>query len=444
MRIIGQKFLILSLVVGPLFGFSDVASFIATVLMVITGIPLTPVKVFMLLAFTKALVLSFAYRAGLGLQSLAEAKVSLSRIQAFLTLPNLPQFRESSNTQQECFGHQSVGAQPTSTSEVEVRYSRGIRRQKRNRDTMQSNLNTFDVANEDLHKNCIVANLKITMGQDRNIIDDVSFKVPQKGLVVLTGPVGSGKSTILAAINGEVATSAGSVICPGTIEHVSQTSWIFSGTILENILFGKGYDEERLSAVIDACAMTRDLEIFPDGPQTIVGEHGAVLSGGQQSRVSLARAVYADAAVYLLDDPLSAVDTNVAEHIFDKCICGLLATKTRLLVTHRTSHMQAADEIVLLSKGQVLANGGYAEMVETGLLDRALKDYENSPDYETLECKPARLFGAGVATGLEIPDEDRQIGTLSLTHYWQYFRAGQSTLSIVGLVLVFFITQGER
>ena len=194
----------------------------------------------------------------------------------------------------------------------------------------------------------------------------------------ITGPVGSGKSTLLSAIAGEVSGISGTVTCQGTVVYVPQTPWIFSGTIRENILFGQPYDEQKYTRAIEACALTQDIQQFPDRDQTVVGERGEVLSGGQQARVSLARAVYADADIYLLDDPLSAVDFKVGQHIFNKCIKDLLGDKIRVITSHQEQHMKEADEVIVLCKGRVLEKGSFPDLQEKGILSSAV-----DPLYQT-------------------------------------------------------------
>ena len=269
-------------------------------------------------------------------------------------------------------------------------------------------------------------------------------------LVVLTGPVGSGKSSLIAAINREVAVTEGKIFCAGTIAYVSQTPWVFAGTIRENILFGEDYDKDRFEAVVKVCALKTDLEMFPDGELTIVGEKGAVLSGGQRARVSLARAVYIDADLYIMDDPLSAVDAKVSQYIFEECICGLLSAKTRLLVTHQTNHMEKADQIIVLSHGAVLTRGSFVKIKETGVLDTdADSPVTETPDSrkETNEERDKKTSSPALTkrmeTGLEVPEEDRSIGTVTLQLYWDYFRAGQPAVALMGLVVVFLLAQCE-
>jgi ATP-binding cassette subfamily C (CFTR/MRP) protein 4 len=156
----------------------------------------------------------------------------------------------------------------------------------------------------------------------------------EKGTVVgVCGPVGAGKSTLLNAILGEIAPMSSGTVSrrkrPYSIAYASQTSWIMSGTIKENVLFGKEYDKDWFGKVVSACSLDKDLANMPDREETFIGERGVTLSGGQRARLALARAVYHDADMYLLDDPLSAVDPKVGKHIFDACIRGLLKQKVK-------------------------------------------------------------------------------------------------------------------
>lgn len=134
----------------------------------------------------------------------------------------------------------------------------------------------------------------------------------------------------------------------GRISYASQEPWVFAATVRQNILFGNPYDKDRYDEVVKACALEKDFLQFPRGDLSIVGDKGASLSGGQKARINLARAVYRDADIYLLDDPLSAVDVHVAKQLYDKCINGYLVGKTRILVTHQVQLLKDADHIVIL------------------------------------------------------------------------------------------------
>lgn len=180
------------------------------------------------------------------------------------------------------------------------------------------------------------------------------------------GSVGSGKSSLVSAFLGEMEKTSGRVNTYGSIAYVAQQAWIQNATLKDNILFGKPFDKRNYERIIEACALKPDFEMLPAGDQTEIGEKGINLSGGQKQRVSLARAVYADSDIYFLDDPLSAVDSHVGKHIFEKVIGpqGLLKNKTRVLVTHGITYLPQVDGIVVLKNGEVSEMGTYKELLD--------------------------------------------------------------------------------
>uniref|UniRef100_A0A8D2LSJ7 Cystic fibrosis transmembrane conductance regulator n=1 Tax=Varanus komodoensis TaxID=61221 RepID=A0A8D2LSJ7_VARKO len=181
-------------------------------------------------------------------------------------------------------------------------------------------------------------------------LQNISFTVRPGELLIVIGPVGAGKSSLLSAILGELSPNKGFIDVRGRIAYVSQQPWVFSGTVRNNILFGKEYHKEKYEKVLRACALKKDMELLKDGDLTMIGDRGATLSGGQKARVNLARAVYQDADIYLLDDPLSAVDAEVSRHLFEKCICQALHKKLCILVTHQLQYLQAANQILILKE----------------------------------------------------------------------------------------------
>uniref|UniRef100_A0A4W5L8M2 ABC-type glutathione-S-conjugate transporter n=1 Tax=Hucho hucho TaxID=62062 RepID=A0A4W5L8M2_9TELE len=193
----------------------------------------------------------------------------------------------------------------------------------------------------------------------------INVRVPQGSLVAVVGHVGSGKSSLLSAMLGETEKRNGSVSIKGSVAYVPQQAWIQNATVQDNVMFGREKQKTWYQRVLDACALLPDLEILPAGDSTEIGEKGLNLSGGQKQRVSLARAVYRKADVYLLDDPLSAVDAHVGQHIFDKVIGpkGVLRDKTRVLVTHGMSFLPQADLILVLVDGEITESGSYQELL---------------------------------------------------------------------------------
>lgn len=169
----------------------------------------------------------------------------------------------------------------------------------------------------------VIDNAAFTWDKDENqtpTLHNINMRVKAGSLVAVVGTVGSGKSSLISAILGEMIKLRGQVVSKGKIAYVSQQAWIRNSTLKDNILFGQNLNDRKYNKIIDGCALKPDLDILPAGDQTEIGEKGVNLSGGQKQRVSLARATYADADVYLLDDPLSAVDSHVGKHIFDNIL----------------------------------------------------------------------------------------------------------------------------
>nr|XP_057941813.1 ATP-binding cassette sub-family C member 4-like isoform X2 [Doryrhamphus excisus] len=198
---------------------------------------------------------------------------------------------------------------------------------------------------------------------DAPSLQDITLTVKSQQLLAIIGPVGAGKSTLLSAILGELPHESGTMTVRGQVNYASQQPWVFPGTIRSNILFGRVLNQQKYEQVLRACALKKDLELFPEGDQTLIGDKGGTLSGGQRARINLARAVYEEADIYLLDDPLSAVDAEVGKYLFEACICGLLKNKCRILVTHQLQHLRAADQIM----GHIMAQGTYSELQSSGL-----------------------------------------------------------------------------
>uniref|UniRef100_A0A672ZF74 ATP-binding cassette, sub-family C (CFTR/MRP), member 10 n=1 Tax=Sphaeramia orbicularis TaxID=375764 RepID=A0A672ZF74_9TELE len=278
-----------------------VISILTFVTYVLLGHQLTAAKVFTTLALVGMLIIplnSFPWV----LNGILEAKVSLERIQRFFKLSN---------------------------QDLQAYYALG------------SNARTHFTVTE---------NMKFNL--------DLGFE--QGSLVVVVGKVGCGKSSLLAALTGELNRQGGLVFVADReagFGLASQEPWIQHASVRDNILFGKDYDPTFYQAVIEACALLDDLNVLPNGDKTEVGENGVTLSGGQKARLALARAVYMDKDIYLLDDPLAAVDTDVAEHLMQKCIMELLKEKTRILCTHRIEFVNKADMVVLMENGTIIRTG---------------------------------------------------------------------------------------
>ncbi|WJX71039.1 Multidrug resistance-associated protein 7 [Trifolium repens] len=191
----------------------------------------------------------------------------------------------------------------------------------------------------------------------------INLEVRHGQKVAICGEVGSGKSTLLATILGEVPNTKGTIDVHGKFAYVSQTAWIQTGTIRENILFGSEFDDQRYQETLQRSSLIKDLELLPYGDLTEIGERGVNLSGGQKQRIQLARALYENADLYLLDDPFSAVDAQTAKSLFHEYIMEGLKGKTVLLVTHQVDFLPAFDTVLLMSDGVILKAGPYHHLM---------------------------------------------------------------------------------
>ncbi|VDN89059.1 unnamed protein product [Brugia pahangi] len=208
--------------------------------------------------------------------------------------------------------------------------------------------------------------LSWNVGGLETVLEIDYLTIPKRSLIAVVGRVGSGKSSLLSAILGEMEKLKGCIGVSGQIAIVSQEPWIQNSNLRDNVLFGKQFDQKYYDKIMEACALVKDLAILPNGDATEIGEKGINLSGGQKARVALARAVYQNRDNYLLDDPLSAVDSHVGKHIFEKVIGhnGLLRHKTRILVTNNLVHLNKVDIIAYMQDGKLAAFGPYKQLLE--------------------------------------------------------------------------------
>ncbi|NXC45150.1 MRP3 protein, partial [Penelope pileata] len=254
------------------------------------------------------------------------------------------------------------------------------------------------LSHDELDPNCVetkviapgyaisVKNATFSWGKElKPSLKAINLLVPSGALVAIVGHVGCGKSSLVSALLGEMEKLEGEVAVKGSIAYVPQQAWIQNATLKDNILFGQAPNEQKYQNVLEACALKTDLEVLPGGDQTEIGEKGINLSGGQRQRVSLARAAFSNADIYLLDDPLSAVDSHVAKHIFDKVIGpdGVLKGKTRILVTHGIGFLPQVDHIVVLTDGKISEMGSYQDLLKQNkAFAEFLRNYALDEDIE--------------------------------------------------------------
>lgn len=283
---------------------------------------------------------------------------------------------------------------------------------------------------------------------DEMTLSDVNLSINSPSVTAIIGKVGSGKSSIIQAILNELPLQSGSINVSGKISFASQEAWLFSSSVKQNILFGLPLNKNRYNSVIKTCCLTRDFELWPDGDETIVGERGMSLSGGQKARINLARTVYREADIYLLDDQLSAVDSHVQRYIFDNCIKNFLKDKIVILVTHQLQYLQSVDQIMLLDSGKVQSVGTFKSLKESGLdFTKFLPENDETIDEEKFQRSISvqsqksddKLEKKEIETKKKVENtEKRAVGSIGWQIYDAYFRATGGYL-ILSFIMVFFV-----
>ncbi|XP_004519652.1 multidrug resistance-associated protein 4 [Ceratitis capitata] len=351
---------------------------------------------------------------------------------------------------------------------------------------------THKKANNNGDTNAIVlkqVNANWDLTKPQHTLQDISLKIKRGQLCAVIGPVGAGKSSLLQLLLAELPITDGEVVMHGELSYAAQEPWLFTGTVRNNILFGEPYDRKRYHEVTKCCALSTDFQQLSNGDKTIVGERGASLSGGQRARISLARAVYKPASIYLLDDPLSAVDAHVGRHLFDEVIGphGRLATEkaTRVLITHQVHFLTEADWIVIVENGRISRQGTYEELSNSDLdfaklLERIKEEEDNVESenesvvshetiYEDEEIpyidgvrdgyQPLRRASANhdgsltrksaslaLSSEQDLSDdsglaEDQAKGGVSGRVWWEYFRAGSGVCGLIFMTAVMLLSQ---
>ncbi|KAI8925141.1 hypothetical protein BC831DRAFT_281279 [Entophlyctis helioformis] len=282
-------------------------------------------------------------------------------------------------------------------------------------------------------------------------LEDLNLSIPRGSLVAVVGSVGSGKSSFLSALIGGMRKTAGSSSVFGSIAYCAQEPWILTGTVEENIVFSDESVRPNIAKAVSASCLEHDLELLPNGLGTQIGEKGINLSGGQKARVALARAIARDADIYLLDDPIAALDAHVGKKVFDEAICGTLKSKTVVLVTHQLHLLPKVDFVVVLDNGRVAETGTFKDLmaVPESALSGIMKDYhfddeeaedseedkeEAKEDDEIIKAIKAYEDEAAIA-------EDRREGVVTFETFRSYFlAAGKAFFGI--LITLFLISMG--
>lgn len=320
---------------------------------------------------------------------------------------------------------------------------------------------------EDVTKNGPASNLStanLLVNESTTVLDKVhsqlgplNISIPKGSLVAIVGPVGSGKSSLLNAIVGEMKYISGKVILGGSLGYSPQQSWIQNKNVKDNILFGRPFDEDRYTEVLRACALEKDLQSLPDGDLTEIGEKGVNISGGQKQRISLARIIYSQNDIVLLDDPLSAVDAHVGKHIFDHCINGLLKYKTRVLVTHQLHLLPQVDYIIVMENMKLSMQGTMSELLKyESSFATLMKDHGRLQNDEAEKNKVEEKQKENVIASSEKPlprngkakklvtVEERLTGAVAWSVYQSYIEWGGGASFIGSILVLMALYNGAR
>ncbi|XP_049853309.1 probable multidrug resistance-associated protein lethal(2)03659 isoform X1 [Schistocerca gregaria] len=433
-----------------------ISIFLTILAYVLLGYEITAEKVFVMTSYYNILRQTMTVFFPQGISQVAEGMVSIKRLQKFLlyeeTTIHQPKMRMSVKTDEN---HKDT--LPVKTKQVADGVEGNgvaldcIKSQNEMNDKSCEKVNSAPSGGIILEK----ATAKWTSAANENTLTDISLSLHPGQLIAIIGPVGAGKTSLLHVILRELELSSGTLKVNGSVSYASQEPWMFAGSVRQNILFGQPYVRERYNHVVNVCALKRDFQLLPYGDKTIVGERGVSLSGGQRARVNLARAIYKNADIYLLDDPLSAVDTHVGKHLFEDCITEHLKDKARILVTHQLQYLKHVDKIVILNNGQIEAMGTYSELQASGLdFASLLKETENEPEEDQLSDdisslkSIARLSLGSVNSVDETKQQEpvevaemRTSGRVGGHVYKGYFSAGGNCCVIFTMFFMFFLAQ---
>lgn len=401
-----------------------VSIFVSLVGFALLGNIVTAEKAFVITAYYNILRQTMTVFFPQGIGQLAETLVSIQRIQKYMLYQE-----QSDNSMEKSVSHDENDIVLTEKSTVDIEDKKPLDDEKRySAHLSEAGINVKNVT------------ARWDVENSENTLENVNLLVQPGTLACIIGPVGSGKSSLMQAILGELKINSGTIDVNGVISYASQEAWLFSGTVRSNILFGQPMNKERYNKVVRKCALERDFALFPNGDKTIVGERGVSLSGGQKARINLARACYRKAGIYLLDDPLSAVDTHVGKHLFDQCLRDLLRDKIVILVTHQLQYLQHVDQIVILNHGRVEGVGSYDSLRETGLDFAKLLADQNKDDQDndgsmhksrsnsklnrrSSEASTTSLDEKGNENAIQV-DEKSAEGAIGMSLYSKYFKAG--------------------
>ncbi|XP_034175482.2 putative multidrug resistance-associated protein lethal(2)03659 isoform X2 [Osmia lignaria lignaria] len=437
--VIGAMSLIRGIIMSFIMFTTRMALFITIIAYILYGRKITAEKVFMLQAYYNILRQTMTVYFPQGITQMAELMVSIRRLQRFMLHEEMDIKKEKNEDYNETSKDEEKNKNDVNSVDNEVSGAKPV------------NEDDSIISIKD-------ASAKWVSYEQEDTLKNLTVKVKRGELIAVVGQVGSGKSSLLNLILKELPASSGSIEVNGKIAYASQEPWLFAGSVRQNILFGRQMDQHRYDRVIRVCQLKRDFTLFPYGDKTIVGERGISLSGGQRARINLARAVYAEADAYLLDDPLSAVDAHVGKHMFEECIEKYLRGKTRIVVTHQLQYLRNVDRIIVLKDGDIEAEGNYDELAAMGIdfgrlmekqpLDEEEKRTASGPPSRSTSRNASISSLSSLKSSIGEKDdpvevaETRSKGRVSGKVYSGYFRAAGNWCVIIVVALLCVMAQG--
>ncbi|GBB94362.1 hypothetical protein RclHR1_02340019 [Rhizophagus clarus] len=395
--------------------------------------------------------------------SLTDASVSLKRIQELLLaeqLDSLPKINPDSDSALKVVDGEFIWESAPPEKLLNDKQKKNKKKQKKSKESTKVENNEKNhlkevndkKVNENMKENNNNEETSDSAEQIENStstpysqLRNINLSIPRGSLVAVVGSVGSGKSSLLSALVGEMKKVHGEIEFGGSVGYCPQSAWIQNATLRDNITFGMPFDEEKYRQVIKDCCLEPDLAVLPDGDMTEIGEKGINLSGGQKQRVSVARAVYYNADIVLLDDPLSAVDAHVGNYLIANCIQGSLKGKTRILVTHHLHILPHVDYVICMGNGEVVEQGTYGELMKAGkAFAKLIEEYGETEeevegnDINKDEIEKEKGKAVGKSSKALMITEERSTGSVDNDVYFAYVRAAGGYI-LFPLLLFFLI-----
>ncbi|KAK0161584.1 hypothetical protein PV327_010040 [Microctonus hyperodae] len=453
--------------------------------MLFFGQQLTAEKAFVFASYFNILAHTMSAMFVRGVAEIAECIVAVRRLQHFLMYDECDTNNRTNfiNTQSRKYNDKTSNSKSDfpyiDDDNDNEQYNNNARRHSKQNGlaTIASDLvkNTADVVASQLNGNTESALWSIKLcgvsakwepNNSENILQNLNINIEQGKIYAVIGVVGAGKSSLISAILGEMTIVDGYMDIKGQLSYACQDAWVFGASVRQNIIFGATYDRQRYQKVVKACALLNDFKQFLHGDQTIVGERGSSLSGGQKARINLARAVYRQADIYMFDDPLSAVDTHVGKHLFEECLQRYLSDKTRILVTHQLQYIKGVDGIIVVEHGNIRQFTNYLDLLSqcpeyTTLLaaESAIESGDDTLSHEKnnmrrkLSVASTRSRTPDVSGGDTDNEDDDDIneaqdnieatsrGIIKGSIFIKYFKSGGNWCFIIAVGVLFILTQ---